>query len=280
MLALPLLLAALAAGPVEHYAFGFERDWVVLDSTGSIVRRLSLTQAGLPEDVRDAAISSDGKLVAVAAFSHQQKNVMLYLWDLESDAVLQIGEKQGFHAAPSFSADGKWLTFAHHATLGGPMGVHQPREYAQLCRQSLTDGGVDALTSSDGCHMESFSRSGMAIYMAHADCKGGKRIELLRKDGGVTQLSDFVDHHAEPSLSADGKWLVVSKVVGDFLEIVELSAARPSKRETLWKGTRKEQRFRPQYLGASRDVVFQNGLSIIRVVRKSANKAEVVGSVR
>jgi len=282
-LAFPLAVAlALVATPAtEHYAFGAERDWVVLDSSGAIVRRLAVVHPALPEDVRDAAVSRDGKRLAVAAFSPAAENVMLYLWDLEAGSVVQVGEKQGFHAAPSFSADGKWLTFAHHATLGGPVGMHEAREYAQLYRQELEEGApAEALTSNDGCHMESFSRSGAPVYLAHADCKGGRRIEVLREDAGVTLLSDFVDRHGEPSLSADGRWLVVSKVVGDSLEIVELNASEAGKRETLWKGTRKEFRIRPRYLGASRDVVFQNGLAIIRILRKSGNEAVVVGRVR
>lgn len=178
---------ALAAAAPEHYIFGAGRDWLIVDSSGAVVRRLTLAHEGLPESVQDAAISKDGKRLIVAAHSPELGNVMLYLWDLDKDSVTQVGEKQGFHAAPSFSADGKWLTFAHHATRGGPVGMHEARAYAQLYRQRLDGGAPEALTRSDGCHMESWSlRLWSEALLPSSSLPGAL---LGRGDGFVRELA-------------------------------------------------------------------------------------------
>lgn len=280
-----LVAAFLAAAPGprdESLAFGWGSDWVVVDSAGAIVRRFKAKHPDIPEQVRDLAMSRDGKLVVVAAFSEKAGNVVLYLWSLADGVVQQVGGSVGFHAAPQFSADGKWLTFAHHATLGGPAGMHETGAYAQLFRQALVPslGVPEALTSSDGCHMESSSISGSVIYFAHANCRGGRRIEALR-DGQEKPITSFDDRLGEPSLSADGRWLLATKIHGDVLEIVELDlkAATPQPR-SLWTGARLDERFRPQYLGSSRDVVFQKGLEVLVLRRKLNMKSEVVGRVR
>lgn len=271
MLALAFALNfAVAAAAAEHHLFGSGKDWLIIDSSGAVVRRLELAHPQLPEGVQDATLSRDGKMVLIAASSPEAGNVMLYLWDLVGDVVTQVGERRGFHAAPSFSADGKWITFAHHATRGGPVGMHEARAYAQLYRQRLEGGAPEALTSSDGCHMESWSKAAEDIYFAHSNCHGGLRLERWTR-GTATAITDFDGHLGQPSLSADGLVLVAAKARGDELEIVEVTLKEPSRPRSLWRGTRVGERFRPAFLGTTRDVVFQNGSSVLILRRTKSN---------
>jgi hypothetical protein len=159
------------------------------------------------------------------------------------------------------------VQFAHHATLGGSVGMHEARAYAQLYRQRA-DGSEPPmqLTTSDGCHMESTSAAGEKLFFAHADCRGGRRLEMLVA-GKEQRVTEFDSHLGEPALSSDGRTLVATRVVGDALEIVELSPSSPTKLTVLWKGTRFRDQFRPRYLGSRRDVVFQNGRDVFRLER-------------
>ena len=262
------LLALLALGQVSPHllVFGGGRRWVILDGNGGLVRTIRDFPPGIPNDVRDLAITADGARVAVTAYLPSAQNVMLFLWDTKTGAAQQIGDAVGFHAAPSFSADGMKLVFAHHPKKGGPPGQHEGGSYAQLWEQHLLTLEMKALTSSSGCHMES-SRVGERIYFSHADCRGGRRIEVLQS-GREQPLTQFEDHHGEPSLSLDARRLVFTHGEGDEIELQELSltSARPLQPKTIWHGARLGSRLRPQYIQDGR-VAFQNGENIYIATR-------------
>lgn len=255
-----ILGLVLLSHPERHFhAFLFDGECVVLDKNGTAVAQLNLKTIPELSTPSDVDVSPDGTRLAVTAWSAEVNNTLLFELTLATRAVRRIGEAKGFHAAPSYSRDGLWIQFAHHATLGGPVGMHELRQYAQLYRQR-SDGSSapEQLTTSEGCHMESASVRGDAIYFAHSNCKGGRRIELLTA-GREAPITTFESHLGEPDLSLDGRWLVATRVTGDLLEIVELNLAHPETTQTLWSSTRSREQFRPHYSGSGRAVVFQNG---------------------
>jgi Tol biopolymer transport system component len=191
------------------------------------------------------------------------QNVMLFRWDRFAKTAERIGDKQGFHGAPVFSADGTRIRFAHHPDKGGPPGFHKEGAFAQLYEQELATGTLRKLTDTPGCHMES-TGSDARLYFAHANCMGGRRIEVLSA-GKALALTQFDDHHGEPRISKDGKRLIVTKVVGDVLTLLELDPSGKKKERTLWSGMRVGDRFRPAFL--------EDG----RVIFQIAGKVQVVG---
>lgn len=262
-----LVIAALATASEPHSLFLFEDQCVVVDANGKIAREVDLKQAGLSR-ISDADVNPAGTRILITAWSDTANNTVLFELDVATGALERRGEAIGFHAAPSYSRDGK--QFAHHPTLGGPVGMHEARAYAQLYRQSA-DGKEPPmkLTTSDGCHMESTTSSGAELFFAHANCRGGRRIEVLTA-GKEQAVTEFDSHLGEPALSADGK-LVATRVIGDTVEIVELDPKRPTKLVVLWKGTRFRDQFRPRYLGKHRNVVFQNGRDVFRLERAGSS---------
>lgn len=268
-----IVAGALASAGDAHSLFLFDDQCVVLDASGKVSQQVDLKKAGFTR-ISDADVNPAGTRILVTAWSDEANNTVLFELDLATGGVERRGESIGFHAAPSYSRDGKWIQFAHHPTLGGPVGMHEARAYAQLYRQSA-DGkeAPTKLTTSDGCHMESTSSSGEKLYFAHANCRGGRRIEVLVA-GKEQPVTEFESHMGEPSLSADGKVIVVTRVVGDGLEIIELDATSRKARQ-LWSGTRFQDQFRPRYLGKTRDVVFQNGREVFRLERGSGSSVTV-----
>jgi len=271
MLGMLVIVALGAGGEGPHSLYMFDDQCVVIDATGKPARQVDLKKLGL-KSVTDADVSPDGQRILITAWSDEAKNTVLFEYDFRTEVVRRRGEAAGFHAAPSYSPDGKWLQFAHHPTLGGPVGMHEARAYAQLFRERADGSSAPAqLTTSDGCHMESTSL-GERVFFAHSNCRGGRRIEVL-SDGKEKAITDFDSHLGEPALSSDGRRLVATRVVGDTLEIVEFDPAAPTKIVRLWNGTRFRDQFRPRYLGSSRDVVFQNGREVYRLERAASSVA-------
>lgn len=258
MLSVLLLQVLLGAPPSRPAAssfliFGEGQRWVVLSDKGELVAKLEIPP-GVPRDVREAEISDDGELVAFAAFEPAVENVSLFLWNRLTGEVRRIGGTRGFHAAPSFSPDRQRLVFAHHPNKGGPPGMHMEGSFAQLYEQDLTTDKVRALTEAPGCHMKSTVRGDRVIY-AHADCHGGRRLEILTN--GVTRpLSVLSDLHGEPRLSRDGKRLVATRVAGDILQIVEVALAGKKPARVAFSGMRVGNDFRPAFLADGR-LIFQ-----------------------
>lgn len=249
----------------QFLVFGDGPNWLILNERGEVHRAFTGFPAGIPTQVREVAVSPDGTRLAVTAFSPVDQNVMLYLWQLEGGSVSRIGDAVGFHAAPSFSRDGKRIVFAHHPKKGGPPGAHEEGSYAQLYEQNLETLELKALTASSGCHMGSVDGRGR-LYFAHSNCLGGRRLEVL--EAGVERpLTDFREHHGEPSLSADGATLVFTREREDDIELQTLSLKTPRAKPTrLWMGPRRGTRFSPQFL---RDgtVMFQNGETVFALIR-------------
>ena len=123
--------------------------------------------------------------------------------------------------------------------------------------------------------MESSAFQDRLVY-SHADCLGGRRIEMIRRSGEVTALTSYEAHHGEPSLAADGKRLVFTVDRGDDIEFAELRLGSAGKPVTLWRGPREGVRFRPQYLSDGR-VMFQNGTRVLLI---DDGKVEVWSELR
>ncbi len=205
--ALLAVTTQLACG--QFLVFGEGKSWLILNDVGEVHRAISAFPAGIPSDVREVAVNAEGSRIAVTAMLPSAQNVMLFLWDVDSGAVSQIGDSVGFHAAPTFSKDGRHLIFAHHPKKGGPPGAHEAGSFAQLYQQDLQTLELKALTNSRGCHMSSAERNGR-IYFAHANCVGGRRLELLEA-GKERPLTEFDEHHGEPSLSRNGEALLFTR---------------------------------------------------------------------
>lgn len=263
-----LLPALFIAGKVlvgQFLVFGEGSNWLVLNDRGEVHRAIAAFPAAIPPQVREVAVSPDGTRLAVTALSPSVQNVMLFLWSLDSDSVKQIGDTVGFHAAPVFSRDGRRIVFAHHPRKGGPPGAHEEGSFAQLYEQDLQTLELKALTASRGCHMGSVEGRGR-LYFAHANCLGGRRIEVLEA-GSERPLTDFAEHHGEPSLSPDGATLVFTREQGDDIELGALSLKKPgAKPARLWMGPRRGVRFSPQYLHDG-TLMFQNGETVFALVR-------------
>ena len=261
---LPVVFLAGRLLVAQFLVFGAGSSWLILNDRGDVHRVIAAFPPGIPPQVREVAVSPDGTRVAVTALLPSAQNVMLFLWSLDSDSVSQIGDAVGFHAAPTFSRDGRRIVFAHHPRKGGPPGAHEEGSFAQLYEQDLQTLELKALTASRGCHMSSAEGTGR-LYFAHANCVGGRRIEVL--EGGTERaLTDFGDHHDQPSLSPDGKTLVFTRERDDDIELQALSLKKPgAKPKRLWIGPRKGVRFSPQYL---RDgtLLFQNGEAVFALV--------------
>ncbi len=262
-----LIAAGLVAGtassiPAQHFIFGSGSRWVVLDDAGRIVRRIDALPTGMPDEAREAAVSLDGTKIVWAAADQNAQNVMLFLWDTVANTARRVGDQEGFHAAPAFAPSGKSITFAHHPRKGGPPGMHQEGSYAALYEQDLETWVLRARTDEPGCHMESSSTPD-AIYFAHADCLGGRRIEVLQ-DGKATPLTDFAEHHGEPRISVDGRTLVATRRTGDDVEILKFSVSKPNVKTTLWRGRGIGSSLRPALL-RSGDLVFQVGRNVLRL---------------
>lgn len=239
--------------PASYLIFGEGRRWVLVSSAGEVAAVLEIPPS-VPQDVREAEVSGDGELVVFAAFETAKENSSLFLWVRSTGEVRRIGAALGFHAAPSFSPDRHWLVFAHHPTKGGPPGTHMDGSFAQLYEQNLTTDSLRALTDAPGCHMKSTVRGDRIIY-AHADCHGGRRLEVLA-DGTPRPLSLFSDLHGEPRLSRDGKRLVATRVAGDSLQILEIDLNERKPARVAFSGMRVGSEFRPAFLDNGR-IVFQ-----------------------
>lgn len=267
-----ILLEALAG----LHVFAAEHTVVFVDDRGAIISRVDISKYAELKKTNDFALSPNGQLLAVTAWAEPAKNYLLYVLDVSAERLSIVGTGKGFHGAPAFSEDGLWLYFAHHPTLGGPVGMHEGRQYAQLSRVQLSPNAApETLTSSNGCHMGSAPVRSGEVYFAHSDCMGGRRIEVLR-DGVESAVTDFDSHLGEPNVVQSQ--LVASRTVGDTLAIV-LVDLKLRKQRDLWSGVRIGSAFRPQLASDGKTVIFQNGRDIFRLSGKSMTDVERIGRV-
>jgi hypothetical protein len=267
---LTTLLALASAG---HVAFAHGNVCLIFNAKGAVDRRVVLER---PEfgAVKDVAVSDDGTHLALTAWSSEVKNDLLFLWNLKTDVIEQIGEPKGFHAAPSFSKDGRTVVFAHHETLGGPPGAHGMRAYAQLYSQAIAPRAPAVrLTNSDGCHMSSVALPRKQLLFTHSNCSGGKRLELLA-NGIERAVTTFESQTGEGSVAADEETVVAAQVVGDTLRIVDFKLSKPSSIRVLWSGPRVASHHQPVFIEAERSVLFQVGNKTFVVNRKTLQTRE------
>lgn len=250
----------LAAAPGRHLLFGGGQHWVLTDADGQRVKKLPAPPSG--HSMQDAVVTADGKRVVFTAYEKSVNNVLLYGWDLDTGEVRMLGAPQGFHGGPAFSADEKWVTFAHN-----PDGT--TAKHAQVYRVRPTGEGLEVLGKDDGCHLWSASaRAEGEWYVTHAEGKGTAGLERWR--GGKPQLltpPQMVD--GEPALSRDGKRLVFARISGDSVELLEMPLAT-GKPRALWKGERHGITFRPRFAKDDKSVLFQDGTGVYRLKQGKA----------
>jgi hypothetical protein len=214
-----LLLVILGSGANSHAAdpwndkrflvFGEDHlGWVAVAMPTMEVRPI-LIPALEPEGV---ALSPDSVTVAFTAPDKTVETSLLYVWRLDSRSPPKsIGDSHGYHADPVFGPDGSWVYFAHSPFGRGAPGAHGGMAFAELYRVRPDGSGLEALTSSPGCHVQPFVGELSRVLFAHVNCgRHGQHIEQLGP--GEPDESRVLpgEWSAEPDLSPDGRLLLVS----------------------------------------------------------------------
>jgi len=179
--------------------FTFGRELIFLDVATLRVDRLQVPGGQLPQQ---AAASPDGQTIAYTATA-RSRGAQLYLWKLEEPTPRMVGENSGYYADPRFSADGRWIYFAHNREGMGRPTAHMGQAYAQLYRMRPDGTAFEALSDEKGCHY-SPAPAVNHVYFIHTLChRSSRQIESLDlRTGKTRQLESFAN--AEDLAVTDG----------------------------------------------------------------------------
>lgn len=280
MIALPLLLALVAAGPVpsERYlAFGNISGWFALEVHSGKPARIRIPA---PYRAHTLTISANGEHVVFTAHDEAARNPLLYRWDWRKGAApVSIGDKQGFHADPAISPDGKWVYFSHHPRMGGPVGVHQPGANAQLYRVRLDGQELSALSNERGCHLSpAFRPDGELIYV-HTLCSVTQKNLRLMKNGVVLPEILATEELNEPSFAPDGKHLVFVSREGPNAVLKEWTSLRRPARVLHRFLLMEDAKARAQYGINAKEIYFQDDNAVMRLSGSVATRLFAFGEV-
>jgi hypothetical protein len=122
------------------------RNLMIMNAlSGELMKSVSMDV----EQQLNPAFSPDGKKVVFHAFSGNQAD--LFLYDIETDRVVNLTNDAFFDAAPVFSPDGKWIYYS--SVVDGKAKIFRldpasPAERFQLTRGAAND--IDSYPSPDG----------------------------------------------------------------------------------------------------------------------------------
>lgn len=191
-----LLVTHATVGPTM---FGRPGEWYVVSRSGEL---LSQHQQFAGREAADATVSPDGRVFVFTSWEPSAENFLLYKWSESKQTAELLSEPRGFHAAPTFTDDGKWVYFAHHPGKGGPPGEHEPGAFAQLYRVKLDGSALERLTDAPGCHMQPATADGPVVAIAHTDCAAGRSIELWRgKNQKPISINTGLGEHGWPTFA-------------------------------------------------------------------------------
>ncbi|HSN68252.1 MAG TPA: hypothetical protein VLV48_03345, partial [Thermoanaerobaculia bacterium] len=122
------------------------RNLMIMNAlSGELMKSVSMDV----EQQLNPAFSPDAKRIAFHAFSGNQADIFLY--DVETDRVVNLTNDAFFDAAPVYSPDGKWIYYS--SVVDGKANIFRldpanPQQRFQLTRGNAND--IDAYPSPDG----------------------------------------------------------------------------------------------------------------------------------
>lgn len=223
--------AVIVAATVGPVAIRAEGAWHVINrETLTVEARYARLGSHDATQASDATVDPTGRSLVYVAWSEAAQNLLLYLWRVGDAASKEISEHRGFHAAPTFSNDGRRVFFAHHPRKGGPPGQHDEGANAQVYRYELRTGRLDAQTREPGCHMQPHVGSGGQVAYAHTDCHAGRGVRVLRHRNVEVSLTGHESHHGWVMLSRDENTVYFVEEENGLQSVMSLQVTQPSSR--------------------------------------------------
>jgi len=273
-----LLLTALTAAAVTpSFVFGSpELGWFILAADGVVLERFVAID-GHP--VEDVALSPDGKtFVFFSPVAVGDDRLAAFSAAGTRATARRLSEREGHFAAPSFSADGAWVFFAH-APEGGP-GKHGPGRNAQVFRVRVDGSGFEQLTETRGCKLGAAMPRNRTLYFLHSSCSSTAIIASVVPSAALAAQPSQLNL-TELQVAPDGqRAIVVERRLADaVLHEVTLATGR-------WKqlaafeplGSRQ----RPQWSRDGTVIAVQSGTNVWTVGRDGRQRqlAELKGASR
>lgn len=174
----------------------------------------------LMKDVWSARLSPDGRRVVFTAIPGPGQFAALYLLELASGEVRQIGAESGWHRDPAWTPDGLRVIFALHSRSAFA-DRRKNDDPATLYEYDIAAGTLRRLRQEGYCHhFPDVSPDGRYVLYTATDCRVTWNISRLDlRTGRTLLLTPGVVRDHQPAVSPDGKRFAFARVEGSTTEI-------------------------------------------------------------
>jgi len=160
--------------------------------------------SSLEDDIGDAELSPDGKLVALELISEAESDFSLWVLELARDTRTRLTFDDSIDRNPIWTPDGQWLTYSSN---GGDKNA--PENLFR--RRADGTGEAERLTTSEFRQRpSSWSRDGTVLAFTEDNVETGADLMLYRP-GADPEVEVFLKtpfNEWLPRISPDGQWLL------------------------------------------------------------------------
>ncbi|MGE4190933.1 MAG: protein kinase, partial [Thermoanaerobaculia bacterium] len=178
----------------------------------SAFQQMKLTAATSSGDIREAALSPDGRYLVSIRREGNQASLWLRQLATSSDVQLLEPQSRGTLANPLFTPDGNYVTYTLSDELGSRYTLFRMPTLGGPSRQLVVDIDTPVTFSPDGARIawlrNSPERREATILIADADGSAEKTLATRRSDDGHAYSTN--DPGLGPAWSPDGRSIAVA----------------------------------------------------------------------